>query len=361
METFNVVGCVVNSETKQGIAGLKVEAWDKDLILDDLLGIAVTDDHGSFKIDFSESSFRDLVFFERKPDLFFKLFLADELVASTENSVLWNVSSGKKEIVIEVMPDICTRIRDMKPELEYGPWEIHPQRRKLILPPIPLTTPEMKAMTTMYEGSVTYLKLWNFWVRSCTPATAPTDDFFHNYESGSKQVMALISAVGTPTYWPHTEKDVWNRIETVWNWLGTNVRYDSAAYDSLTSADRWPSIEEFAQYYADNNELVWVACFSKAHLFATLLGRVLPRWHVIIALAHHTENGAPPTASHVYVGVYLTDRWYYLDPTDVVSGPLPGFNERKSVGPFKTVDYQHPFDAIPVPLSPLDVVPHLPA
>ena len=42
------------------------------------------------------------------------------------------------------------------------------------------------------------------------------------------------------------------------------------------------------------------------------------------------------------------------------AGPLPAFDERRSVGLFKKVDYQHPFEAMPVPLSPLDGVPHLP-
>ena len=110
----------------------------------------------------------------------------------------------------------------------------------------------------------------------------------------------------------------------------------------------------------DHGELVWSMCFSKAHLFACLLGRVLPRWHTTLVSAHHTENGAPPTASHVYVGVYLTGRWYYLDPTAVYAGPLPSFSGRQSVGLFTKVDYQHPFAARPVPLSPLDKVPHLP-
>ena len=41
--------------------------------------------------------------------------------------------------------------------------------------------------------------------------------------------------------------------------------------------------------------------------------------------------------------------------------PLPSFAERRSVGVFTTVDYEHPFSAIPVPLSDLRYVPHLPA
>ncbi len=249
----------------------------------------------------------------------------------------------------------------MKTKLVYGPWEIHPDRVRLTVPKEPVAHPEMTSLQTMYEGAVTYLKFWNFWVRAGTPATEPADDFFHDYESGSGQVLDLISAVGAATRWPRTEEEVWDRISTVWSWLGANVRVDIEAYGGLIVDDRWPSIDEFAAYYAAHHELVWATCFSKAHLFATLLGRVLPRWHVLIATACHTEGDAPPLASHVYVGVYLTDRWYYLDPAFVYSGPLPDFAHRSSVGGFETVDYQHPFGAIPAPLSPLDKVPYLPA
>lgn len=242
---------------------------------------------------------------------------------------------------------------------DYGSWEINPQ----VLPrPLKVTRaahPEMISMKTMYEGKITYLRFWNFWVRSGTPAHEPTDYFFHNYESDSIQVRDLLGAVGAPTSWPRTEKAIWKRISSVWTWLGANVRIDGAAYSAISLADRWPSIDELAQYYADHHELVWAACFSKAHLFAVLLGRVLPRWHVMIASAHHTEGGAPPTASHVFVGVYSTGRWYYLDPTAVYSVALPSFAKRRSIGIFDKVDYSHPFSARPVPLSPLDRVPYL--
>ncbi|WP_031433016.1 hypothetical protein [Methylomarinum vadi] len=249
----------------------------------------------------------------------------------------------------------------MKTEIDYGNWEIHPHLAKPFLLKKVRKTSEMKVMATKYEGSITYLKFWNFWVRAGTPANTPTEYFFHNFESGSSQVKMLINAVGVPTYWPRTEKKVWNRIVAVWSWLAENVRVDNTDYAGLTSEDRWPSLEEYAHYFSDHHRLVWAACFSKAHLFASLLGRVLPRWHIIIATAHHTEAGAPPTASHVYVGVYLANRWYYLDPSAVYTAPLPRFKEKRSIGPFETVDYEHPFRVLPIPLFPLNLVPYLPA
>ncbi|MFW9845874.1 MAG: hypothetical protein ACFFD6_03950 [Candidatus Thorarchaeota archaeon] len=245
--------------------------------------------------------------------------------------------------------------------IKYGKWEAFPHIRLIPLAGPTPTHPEMIGMTTKHEGVITYYRFWNFWVRVGTPATRIPDAFFYDFENGSSVVWDLINDVGAPTAWPRTQEEIWDRITTVWNWLRDNVRYDGDAYASIASdPNRWPSIRELAQYYADHGELVWAACFSKAHLFATLLGRVLPRWHTIIASAHHTEGGAPPTASHVYTGVYLSDRWFYLDPSFVNSIQIPDFQNKSSIGQFSTVDYEHPFSAIPVRLSPLDRVPYLP-
>jgi len=246
-----------------------------------------------------------------------------------------------------------------EPAIGAFPWEIDPH---LVKPPFAaLNTefPETMGMATLHEGTIMYERLWNFWVRSGEIARFRNNSFFYNLESIAAEVRALFDAIGIAMNYPATEDEVWNRTSNLWNWLGDNVRVDAAYGDLIVG--RWPSIVDFARYYRDHGNLVWAACFSKAHLFATLLSRMLPRWCVFIAKAHHIENGAPPTASHVYVGLYLTGRWFYLDPTAVHSQRLPSFARRQSVGVLRTVDYQHPHTALPVPRSPLNRVPHLPA
>jgi len=221
-----------------------------------------------------------------------------------------------------------------------------------------------KRMTTKHEGKVLYWKLWNFWVRAGVSADLRADRFFRDYERANNESDALLRDVGFPWAKAETEEEVWARIGMVWNWLKDNVRYDGSAYSSISSVEgSWPSILDYARYYANHGDLVWAACFSKAHLFATLLGRIIyPRYRFAVATGHHTENGAPPTASHVYVAVYVGERWYYLDPTAVHSVSFPDYAHRKSIGvsSFTSVDYEHPFKFLPVPLSGFTRVPYLP-
>jgi hypothetical protein len=39
---YRITGNVLNAKTRDGLAGLRVEAWDKDLIFNDLVGHAMT-------------------------------------------------------------------------------------------------------------------------------------------------------------------------------------------------------------------------------------------------------------------------------------------------------------------------------
>jgi len=262
--------------------------------------------------------------------------------------------------------------------------------------PIPLLRPKIPewiVVHTLYDGDVVYRWLWNFWVWTdevCNPDLSickyvprPADQpgpFFYDYEKESWSINHLIAAVGLqpPIGEPKDAEEVWLRISKVWDFLRKNVTTDDAAYKVFREEAengtppyaghpgyQWPSIEDYALYYHMNKKLVWSACFSKAHLFATLLGRVIPRWAdgPLMAGAHHLwwnpETKQNEIWEHWYVGVYVLDRWFYLDPGDAAVVPLPSFYNRKSVGQIKTVDYKHPFKVVPVPGYLLSVVPLL--
>lgn len=98
---FRITGRIIDCTTRQGVQGLQIEGWDKDLIFNDLVGSAMTDSEGRFQITFTKSYFEEL-FSDRQPDLFFKVFNEDELIMSTEDYILWNVAAGDTEISIEV-------------------------------------------------------------------------------------------------------------------------------------------------------------------------------------------------------------------------------------------------------------------
>ena len=60
------------TERDEGIFGLRVVAYDRDLLFDDRLGTSVTSEDGSFRLRYAETDFRDL--FEARPDVYIEVF-----------------------------------------------------------------------------------------------------------------------------------------------------------------------------------------------------------------------------------------------------------------------------------------------
>jgi hypothetical protein len=97
---YRISGQVIEALTRQGVFGLRVEAWDKDEKYHDFLGVATTDGQGNFQISFDETYFREY-YPETAPDVFFKVYQGETLIKSTADSVMVNVRSDCR-VTIEV-------------------------------------------------------------------------------------------------------------------------------------------------------------------------------------------------------------------------------------------------------------------
>jgi hypothetical protein len=98
---YKIKGKVVYASTGARVAGVRVEAWDKDRVVDTYIGCAATRSDGSFRIELDEDTFRDL-YLDRWPDIYFKVFYGDYQLASTEDLAPWNVKTPDRYVTIKV-------------------------------------------------------------------------------------------------------------------------------------------------------------------------------------------------------------------------------------------------------------------
>lgn len=99
--TFKIFGRVIDKTTGSGIPKLSVKAIDSDLLFDDVLGMVTTDAEGKFEILYEKEDFQEL-FFDKKPDLYIKIFDAEgEEIHTTEDKVRYQ-SNETEEFNVEI-------------------------------------------------------------------------------------------------------------------------------------------------------------------------------------------------------------------------------------------------------------------
>ncbi len=102
--SIRIAGRVVERSTRHPLEGLRVEAWDEDMLVDDFVGRAErTDADGRFTIRLEDGYFEGL-FGERNPDLYFRVFDAGTMLARTPPLVrrLGRPRGAEHEVVVEV-------------------------------------------------------------------------------------------------------------------------------------------------------------------------------------------------------------------------------------------------------------------
>jgi hypothetical protein len=90
--SFRITGTVAEQETGRPLANLVVRAFDRDLVFDDKVGFATTDERGGFEIRYSSEDFSDLR--EARPDLYLRVFDAEGtyLLLETTDAIRWDAS-----------------------------------------------------------------------------------------------------------------------------------------------------------------------------------------------------------------------------------------------------------------------------
>jgi hypothetical protein len=94
-DIFRVSGTIEEEETSRPLANLIVRAFDRDLIFDDKVGFATTDEDGQFEIRFNREGFRDVG--ESQPDLYLRVFDRSGIreIYQTTDAIRWNASRSE--------------------------------------------------------------------------------------------------------------------------------------------------------------------------------------------------------------------------------------------------------------------------
>jgi hypothetical protein len=103
MADYEIIGQVVEKGTERGVANVRVEAWDRDTRFHDMLGSAVTDGAGRFRMRFTDEYFGDFRP-DVLPDVFYRVFRDEALVLSTQDQAATDVTGPRITVRLELEP-----------------------------------------------------------------------------------------------------------------------------------------------------------------------------------------------------------------------------------------------------------------
>ncbi|MDY6971959.1 MAG: hypothetical protein SV775_06490 [Thermodesulfobacteriota bacterium] len=115
---FVIYGKVTGQESQKSIAGLTVEALDKDLLVDDRLGSSITDKEGHFEIVYDKDDFQE-TFFDQKPDIYLKVKNSKgEIIYTTENKVKYE-AAGVEEFNMVISETLVEKVAVENERLQF--------------------------------------------------------------------------------------------------------------------------------------------------------------------------------------------------------------------------------------------------
>ncbi|MBN2461937.1 MAG: hypothetical protein JXB60_10080, partial [Candidatus Cloacimonetes bacterium] len=218
---------------------------------------------------------------------------------------------------------------------------------------------------TLNEGLKNYEYNGEYWYRSNGEIFDNScGTFFYDINAQSDTIAAFMAEIGAGTDYTNDNNMIYTKLVTVWNWLAENSYY--ALGDSLwleanqylldISGDHYYTIAALATTYYEYGFLPWGTCMSKANILSTILYKTgVDRNRFFIGECRfHLRY-----SQHMYVVMYLFDRWYHIDPTHY-------FMDFPSAAEFHSIpdeisgntDHSHPWNMYLLPESSITDIPH---
>ena len=101
MSLLSITGKIIRQSNRQPIAKLYIEGWDKNPERKESLVSTITDDNGMFVLSLNEDYIGEL-YKDHYPDIYFKIYASNTLIASTENYQVVNLRGNNSDIIILV-------------------------------------------------------------------------------------------------------------------------------------------------------------------------------------------------------------------------------------------------------------------